>query len=79
MCGAANITNEVYENFVWIVIEKSAPFKIYLYHPERKWMENAEERIDQAIMTIERCQKTQTWPGPSTNIETLFVPNWMNT
>ena len=78
MQGASQITCRDFVTWVWIVVEKTMPFKIYLYQPEKRWLEVAESRIDTAIKLIEKCGEEGEWPGPSVNVETLFVPGWMN-
>lgn len=77
MHGASQVTNEPYSDFIWIGLEKFAPYKIWLWQPERKWLEMAEGMVYRAIMTYEKCMKERYWPGPSTNVETLFAPAWM--
>lgn len=78
MNGASQITCRDFVTWIWIVVEKTMPFKIYLYQPEKRWLEVAERRIDDAVKLIEQCNEVGDWPGPSLNVETLFVPAWMN-
>jgi hypothetical protein len=78
LTGLSYLTGQTWEDFVWIAVEKTAPYKIYLHQPEKKWLDCAAALIDKSIRLIEKCEKEKKWPGPSQNVETLFAPAWMD-
>jgi exodeoxyribonuclease VIII len=77
LTGASQVTGRPFDNWIWLVVEKHSPYKIYLYQPEREWLVYAEKVIHKAIGDIERGRSSNDWPGPSSVLQTLFVPKWM--
>jgi hypothetical protein len=64
------------EAFVFIVVEKSAPYAVGIYELDDTYIEMGRELNRRAMNTYRECLETGNWYGYSTNIELLSPPAW---
>ena len=57
--------------FLWIVVERSAPFGVAVYSPNLGELLRADAEIDDAIATYRKCITTNVWSGYAPTIEPL--------
>lgn len=62
--------------FLFITQEKTPPYLVGVYQLDSEAMEAGHGGSEKAIRTYIECTETGTWPGYSTEIETLSLPRW---
>ena len=62
--------------FVFIAVEKSAPYAVGVYELHAESLEAGREAYQRNLDTYKRCLDTGHWPAYSNSIETLNLPRW---
>ncbi|BCV04886.1 MAG: hypothetical protein CM15mV93_130 [Caudoviricetes sp.] len=64
-------------DFIFIAIEKTAPFCVGVYRASMEMLEEA-KKVDEAIDKILWCKENDSYPDYTPNeIETIDLPPWM--
>lgn len=76
-CGVkASYENIKSVDFLFVAIEKTAPFEIQCYDLEKEYYEIGKIEREKAINKYKECLKNDSWKR-SENIKTLKVSNWL--
>jgi hypothetical protein len=62
--------------FIFIAIEKTAPFECAVYEMDDAAIAQGNAEIDKQLELYRSCQEFNSWPGYSTAIQKLTLPNW---
>jgi exodeoxyribonuclease VIII len=62
--------------FVWIFVEKDAPFGVQIYEPSEAMLSNGWALFNRAIEIYRECRDLEHFPGYSTAIQKLELPRW---
>ena len=62
--------------FVFIVVEKSAPYAVGIYELDDDTIQLGRELNQRALDIYKNCMQTNSWYGYSENIELLTAPAW---
>ena len=66
------------KEFIFIAIEKTAPFCVGVYRASEEMIEEGNKKVDEAIDKILWCKENDTYPDYTPNeIETIDLPPWM--
>ena len=66
------------EEFIFIAIEKTAPFCVGVYRADTEMLEEGNKKVDEAINQILWCKENDSYPDYTPNeIETISLPPWM--
>tara|TARA_R100001460_G_scaffold13271_6_gene30040 strand:+ start:325 stop:1155 length:831 start_codon:yes stop_codon:yes gene_type:complete len=64
--------------FIFIAIEKTAPFCVGVYRASTEMIEEGSKKVDEAIEKILWCKDNDSYPDYTPNeIETISLPPWM--
>jgi exodeoxyribonuclease VIII len=69
-----NITG--FEKFIFIAVEKSAPFNIGIYKLDYEAIEQGELEIARNLETYRICKETNRWGGYATEVQKLSLPKY---
>jgi hypothetical protein len=64
------------ERFVFIAVEKTAPYAVAVYELDAEAMAAGNELRLRDLRMIADCQATQEWPGYGDDCQTLSLPKW---
>jgi hypothetical protein len=64
------------DGFVFIVIEKSAPFLVAVYEIEPRLVEDGFGIYRSALRKFHECNLANSWPGYSNSVERIDAPEW---
>jgi len=65
-------------DFIFIAIEKTAPFCVGVYRASTEMLEEGNKKVDEAINKILWCKENDSYPDYTPNeIETISLPPWM--
>ena len=65
-------------DFIFIAIEKTAPFCVGVYRASTEMLEEGSKKVDEAINKILWCKDNDFYPDYTPNeIETISLPPWM--
>jgi len=65
-------------DFIFIAIEKTAPFCVGVYRASMEMLEEGNKKVDEAIDKILWCKENDSYPDYTPNeIETISLPPWM--
>lgn len=64
------------KRFVFIAVEKEAPFGVCCYELDQQAIDLGNEIIDAQLATYRECQALNSWPCYSSTIQTLSLPSW---
>ena len=65
-------------DFIFIAIEKTAPFCVGVYRASMEMLEEGNKKVDEAIDKILWCKENDSYPDYTPNeIETIDLPPWM--
>ncbi len=64
------------EHFLFISAEKSPPYAVAVYELEPASIEVGRSKYRRWMRQFKHCMETEQWPGYSSNIETISLPNW---
>lgn len=62
--------------FVFIAIEKKAPYAVAVYELDRESLELGRQGRDRDLATYAACARAGVWPGYATKIQELSLPGW---
>lgn len=62
--------------FVFVAIEKTPPYLITVHDMDDDSWRIGRERVDQACAVFADCTANDTWPGYSTEVNTIRPPKW---
>ena len=66
------------KEFIFIAIEKTAPFCVGVYRASTEMLEEGNKKVDEAINQILWCKENDSYPDYTPNeIETISLPPWM--
>jgi exodeoxyribonuclease VIII len=63
-------------DFMWMVVEKSAPHLVAFYKCTPKVFEYGRELISDLLDTYESCMADGIWPGYSDTVQDISLPGW---
>lgn len=63
--------------FVWIAVEKEAPYGVCIFEPDAAVLERGRRLYKQAIATYLECAEIDFWPSYSTETQTIKLPRYM--
>ena len=65
-------------DFIFIAIEKTAPFCVGVYRASSEMLEEGSKKVDEAINKILWCKENDSYPDYTPDeIETIYLPPWM--
>lgn len=64
------------QHFVFLAVEKSAPFAVATYTLDEAGIASGFSKARAAITELAHSVKTDTWPGYDIGIQTIDWPNW---
>ena len=64
------------ERFVFIAVEKTAPYAVAVYELDAAAMAAGDELRQRDMRVIADCQATKEWPGYGDDCQTLSLPSW---
>lgn len=65
------------ERFVFVAVEKTAPYAIAVYELDQAAMALGRTMRDNALEVIATCKAADSWPGyGDTSVQTLSLPHW---
>jgi len=62
--------------FIFVVIEKAAPFLVSCYELAPSAVDEGREQYRRALATYAECARTDVWPGYPEDPEPLDIPAW---
>jgi exodeoxyribonuclease VIII len=65
------------ENFVFVAVERKAPYAIGIYRLDAEWLQAGENLRRKAISTLHECRALDSWPAYPTATITLSCPKWV--
>ena len=74
--GYSQATGEWPRGFVFIAVEKTAPYAVACYTLDDVAKEKGRELYQRDLQTLQAAQAANEWPAYSTEIETLHLPAW---
>jgi hypothetical protein len=74
--GFYQATGEWPRGFVFIAVEKTAPYAVACYTLDDVAKEKGRELYQQDLQTLQAAQAANEWPAYSDQIETLTLPAW---
>lgn len=63
--------------FVWIAVEKEAPYGVAIYEPDPIVLDRGRALYRKAIETYKHCAEWDVWPSYSTDIQTVKLPKYL--
>jgi hypothetical protein len=64
-------------NFIFIVVEKTAPFCVGIYELDDDWLAIGRSKNQKALDIYRKCMETGDWHGYSEDLELLSPPKWL--
>jgi exodeoxyribonuclease VIII len=64
------------ERFVFIAVEKTAPYAVAVYELDAAAMAAGDELRQRDMRVIADCQAISEWPGYGNTIQSLSLPSW---
>jgi hypothetical protein len=64
------------ERFVFIAVEKTAPYAVAVYELDAAAMAAGDELRQRDMRVIADCQATKEWPGYGDDCQALSLPSW---
>jgi len=77
LTAMAEITGEAWSDFIWIAIESTPPYKIYLYEPDTRWLIEGHKLCTEAITLYKKCLDSGTYPSVNEEITIINAPQWI--
>lgn len=62
--------------FIFIAVEKVAPWECAVYEIDQPAIDLGNAEIDRQLELFKSCQEFNSWPGYSTQLQTLSLPIW---
>lgn len=76
-CAAAASIDGKQRRFVWIAIEKEAPFGVCIYEATPEVLARGRRLYEQAIEIYKQCSEWDHWPAYSTQIQQVTIPKYL--
>ena len=64
------------EDFSIIAMEKTSPFAVAVYRLREDALEVGRRQLERLLARYAQCEREQSWPGYSTEIEDIGLPSW---
>ena len=64
------------EAFVFVAVEKSAPWLVSLFMLDDESMQRGEAMVREDLRTLAECLERDEWPGHPVEIQTISLPPW---
>lgn len=74
--GLTQVTGQVYEDFVWIVVEMEAPFLHAVYKADKDMLSIGRMEYKQDLLQFQESKVKNEWPGLSPLVQTISLPSW---
>jgi exodeoxyribonuclease VIII len=74
--GIETVLREHVSAFVFLAVEKKAPYAVACYQLADIDIEDGREAYQANLFQLEECLRKNEWPGYSTRIETITRPSW---
>ena len=65
------------KEFIFIAIEKTAPFCIGVYRADEDMINAGMSEVDKSLEVIKMCQETKLYPDYTPTIQDISLPPWM--
>jgi exodeoxyribonuclease VIII len=69
-------TNNDLKRFIFIAMEKTAPFNVAVYEMDREQIELGRQQYLAALQTYKACKAADKWHAYGDEIQPLTLPNW---
>lgn len=63
--------------FIFIVIEKEAPYSVAVYCLDRRALDLGYAKNERDLARVKACQDSGVWPGYAESVTTISVPPWV--
>jgi hypothetical protein len=63
--------------YLWLVVEKEAPFGFSCYQVEQDLLQEGEAKLDEALATYKECLEKGEFPNIKSKTQPLGLPEWM--
>jgi hypothetical protein len=73
---AASIAYNKPAKFIFIGIERAAPWSIGIFEVSDLMMAEGIKQINEARRTLRECLETKTWPKPKVEYNVMNLPPW---
>ena len=77
MWGVELATGIKPEEFIWVAIEKEAPYGIGVYKADTELLQYGSQLCEQALININEWDRTNHYPDYTEKVELMGLPNWM--
>jgi exodeoxyribonuclease VIII len=75
--GIERATGKRPEQFLFLCVEKRAPFACAVYAADAEMIQIGAEAAARDLEVLATCKAANAWPGYSDQIETISLPPWM--
>lgn len=75
--GIEQATGTRPNQFIFICVEKKAPFAVAVYAADAEMIQIGNEAAARDLDVLATCKAAGAWPGYSDQIETINLPSWM--
>jgi hypothetical protein len=65
------------DRFIFVAVEKTAPFACCCYELDREWIDIGREQVRRAINSFHECESLGVWPGYEEPYRKLSPPKWV--
>ncbi len=69
-------TNNNLKRFIFIAMEKTAPYNVAVYEMDREQIELGRQQYLAALQTYKNCLAANKWHAYGDEIQPLILPNW---
>jgi hypothetical protein len=77
MAGLEAATGTRPSQFIFIAVEKKAPYAVAVYAADEEMIQLGMETAMRDLQRIAECRAANQWPGYSDQIEMISLPNWL--
>ena len=77
MWGVELATGIKPEEFIWVAIEKKAPFGIGVYKADTELLQYGSELCEEALIKINKCERTNVYSDYTNGVELMGLPPWL--
>ncbi len=77
MDGVERATGKRPEQFLFLCVEKRAPYAVAVYAADAEMIQIGAEAAARDLEVLATCKAAGAWPGYSDQIETISLPPWM--
>ena len=65
------------DEFLFVAIEKTAPFCVGVYRADKEMLEEGDKKIDEALHLISECKENDMYLDYTPEIQNISLPPWM--